>query len=83
MPRYFFNVKDGRNLTNHTGSEFPDIYAAQNEAIRFSGELLREMGARFWNETEWVLEVSDEDGRVLFVLRFSAEERGMPPDQQG
>ena len=79
MPRYFFNIQDGRNIVDHTGTELPDIYAAQNEAIRYSGELLQEMGAKFWNETEWILRVSDENGRVLFVLRFSAEERNVVP----
>jgi hypothetical protein len=33
------------------------------------------MGARFWNGTEWKLEVTDDQGRTLFILRFSAEER--------
>jgi len=50
-------------------------YTAQAQAIRTSGELLRDMGARFWDSTAWKLEVADERGQVLFVLRFSAEER--------
>lgn len=82
MPRYFFHVRDGRNLDDQTGTEFPDIYAAQSEAIRYSGELLKDMGARFWNATEWRLEVTDENGTVLFVLRFSAEERGLAPGEE-
>ena len=57
------------------GSELPSIYVAQAEAIRLSGELLRDLGARFWDGTEWRLEVADEQAQVLFVLRFSAEER--------
>jgi hypothetical protein len=40
-----------------------------------AGELLRrELRAKFWNDGEWKLEVTDEHGAVLFVLRFSAEE---------
>jgi len=38
------------------------------------------MGAKFWNSTEWRLEVADERGWALFVLRFSAEERPAMPD---
>jgi hypothetical protein len=52
----------------------PDIYAAQRQAVRTSGEILREMGAKFWNGTEWKLVVADEQGQILFTLRFSAEE---------
>ena len=76
MPRYFFHIKDGHSAPDTTGTDLPDIYAAQSEAIRASGEMLREMGARFWNGSGWAMEVRDETGRLLFTLRFSAEEHG-------
>jgi hypothetical protein len=75
MPRYFFHVHDGSSTRDNEGTELPDIFAAQEEAILLSGELLREMGGKFWNGEEWSLEVTDEAGRILFILRFSAEER--------
>ena len=79
MPRYFFHVYDGFSTPDEEGTELPDIFAVQEEAIRLSGELLREMGAKFWNGTAWRLEVTDETERVLFILRFSADE-GTPID---
>jgi hypothetical protein len=79
MPRYFFHVIDGYSTCDEEGTELPDIYAAQHMAIRASGEILRDMGATFWNGTEWKLEVADEHGQILFVLRFSAEERLASP----
>ena len=75
MPRYFFHVHDGSSIRDNEGTELPDIFAAQEQAILLSGELLREMGGKFWNGEEWSLEVTDEAGRILFILRFSAEER--------
>jgi len=75
MPRYFFHVYDGFSSLDQDGTEFPDIYTAQAQAIRTSGEILRDMGAKFWNGTAWKLEVADERGDTLFVLRVSAEER--------
>jgi len=75
MPRYFFHVTDGYSARDAEGTELPDIYAAQDQAIRTSGEILRDMGAEFWNGTEWMLEVTDESDQILFVLRFSADER--------
>ena len=75
MPRYFFHVMDGYSARDTEGTELPDIYAAQDQAIRTSGEILRDMGAEFWNGTEWMLEVTDESDQILFVLRFSADER--------
>jgi hypothetical protein len=74
MPRYFFHVMDGYSDRDAEGTELPDIYAAQHQAVRTSGEILREMGAKFWDGTEWKLEVADEHGQTLFILRFSAEE---------
>jgi hypothetical protein len=75
MPRYFFHVLDGYTACDADGTELRDIYAAQEQAIHMSGEILRDMGGKFWNGTEWKLEVADEHGQILFVLRFSAEEQ--------
>jgi hypothetical protein len=66
-------------VRDQDGTELPDIYVAQAEAIRLSGEILRDMGGRFWDGTAWRLEVEDEQSQVLFVLRFSAEERLAEP----
>lgn len=74
MPRYFFHVTDGYSAPDLDGTELPDIYTAQALAIRMTGELLRDMGAKFWNGTQWKLEVAEERGRILFTLHFSAEE---------
>ena len=74
MPRYFFHVYDGFSTKDNEGTELPDIFHAQEEAIRLSAALLGEMGAKFWDGTDWRLEVTDEAGRLLFTLRFSAEE---------
>ena len=79
MPRYFFHVDDGFSTRDVDGTDLPDIFAAQGEAIRLSGELLREMEAKFWNGVEWSLTVTDENEGVLFILRFSAD-KGTPID---
>ena len=44
-----------------------------------SGEILRDMAGQFWGGTPWKLEVTDESRRLLFVLRFSAEESPHEP----
>jgi len=48
MPRYYFNLKDGRESLDDVGSEFPDIHAARREAVRYSGEVLRDGGGRLF-----------------------------------
>ena len=75
MPRYYFNLKDGRESLDDVGSEFPDIHAARREAVRYSGEVLRDGGASLWEGSSWQLWVTDEPsgkGKTFFTLNFSA-----------
>jgi hypothetical protein len=79
MPRYFFNVIDGRLHPDIDGTVLRDIEEARIEAVRLSGDLLRENPARFWSSPEWRLEVVDEAGQVLFALRLMAETPARAP----
>ena len=74
MPRYFFQIHDGCSVRDSEGTELPDIYVAQGEAVRLSGAVLRDLAAKFWDEKDWKLEVTDELGQTLFILTFSVEE---------
>lgn len=73
MPRYFFDIKDGQDFPDLQGSEFADLRAARLEAVRYSGEILREMPERFWNCEEWTMNVSDARRQPLFSLKFLAQ----------
>ena len=42
-----------------------------------SGALLRDLGAKFWDEKDWKLEVTDGLDQTLFILTFSVEERSI------
>lgn len=77
MPRYYFDIVDGEDLPDPDGSEHVDLAAARIEAIRYSGEVLREMPERFWNAEEWKMTVSDAAKVPLFTLKFFAER--IPP----
>lgn len=73
MPRYFFDVKDGRDFPDLQGSEFADLAAARIEAVRFAGEILKEAPERFWHCEEWTMTVSDHQRQMLFTLKFLAQ----------
>jgi hypothetical protein len=75
MPRYFFDFKDGRDYKDYTGYELADIKAVREQALRTSGEMLRD-GSRgdVWEGEEWSLQVKDQDGRCVLTIRFSAEQ---------
>jgi hypothetical protein len=74
MPRCFFHLKDGRDYPDDVGTELPDVQAAQTEAVKTSGELLRDLGHNFWDNGDWKLVVTDDRQKPLFTLRFSAED---------
>lgn len=74
MPRFYFNVfPDGPEL-DEVGSNCPDVYVAQSHAVRMAGEIMRDLGRMFWSGGEWRIEVTDADGKTLYVVRFSAHE---------
>jgi len=46
MPRFFFNVRGGRDFPDAEGVEFADASAACGEAVTLAGEMLRDVTAR-------------------------------------
>jgi hypothetical protein len=78
MPRYYFNLKDGREELDNVGVELAGIDAARIQAVIFSGEVLRDGGGKtLWQGEPWRLWVSDQPdgkGKTFFALNFSAIE---------
>ena len=73
MPRYFFNIHDGKNVIDHEGTELRDLDEAKSDAVHLAGHSIADMGDKFWTKgEEWRLEVTDSSGTVLFALKFSA-----------
>ena len=71
MPRYFFNVKDGQDLPDHEGTVLADANAARVMAVFGSGEMIRAHASQFWNDADWQMHVTDEQGASVCDLRFS------------
>ena len=74
MPRYFFNVHDGKDLPDDRGIELPSRHAAHREAIVTAGEMLRETKREFLRGDVWEMHVTDEAGKTVCRLKFLAEE---------
>ena len=82
MPRYFFHVIDGRDILDNEGTEFPNLRYVRAEAIRTAGAILHDEGDRFWNGTEWQMNVTDTSGQSVLKLRFSADDQDIAPDRE-
>ena len=70
MPRYFFNVFDGRDYRDTEGTVFLDSQTAQTHAIRYAGECLADHAKRLALGEDWRMEVTDDQGLILFRLDF-------------
>ncbi|KKX29196.1 hypothetical protein [Rhizobium sp. LC145] len=73
MPRYFFHVLDGKAAIDDTGLILADESEAQIEALRGAGEMLADGEMTIWLGNEWLMAVTDENGAILFKLKFSVE----------
>ncbi len=72
MPRYFFHVREGSDLSRDTeGQELPDAEAARREAVNAGREILGEKllhGGALNNRS---IEIADETGRVVDVVNIN------------
>jgi hypothetical protein len=73
MPKYFFSVCHGDHTSEHVdGLDFPDIAAVQVEAIKSTGEILRDLNHALEAGSELRVEVADEARKPVFSLRVIA-----------
>ncbi len=68
MPRYFFDVSDGRCATDVEGVELADNRAARREVIRRADMLFRVCTSRQGSFKSWRIALRDEAGSVLYWI---------------
>jgi hypothetical protein len=74
VPRYFFNVIDGKFLVDGEGTELPGMPEVRAMAVETAGAMLRDQGRTAWHDSEWQMHVTNEAKETVLKLRFSAEE---------
>ena len=71
MPRYYFHVRSGNDLTRDPdGSDLPDIDAARKHAVRVACRVWSERPPESTNSNE-TFEITDEAGQVVLKVPFS------------
>lgn len=71
MPHFFFNIFDSHNILDDVGTQLPSWQDAQVLAIRHAGEVLQNDAERIKPGDDWRMEVTDEQGLIVFRLDFS------------
>lgn len=68
MPRYHFNVYDGKTVIDRDGTPLSGPDDARRESIRLASELLRSQAMKTEIGEEWRVEVTDGRGMILFRI---------------
>ncbi|MHC2018008.1 DUF6894 family protein [Methylobacterium sp. CM6247] len=71
MPRYHFNVYDGKSTLDQEGTELNSIEEARFAAVCLAGRIILENFKHICSSDEWRLEVADENGLLLIWLDFT------------
>ena len=73
MPRYYFNFTNGeRFMEDAEGIDLPDEVAVREEALGVARDLSRESVDDVNAWFAWRIEVTDENGRLVMTIPFSA-----------
>ena len=62
-----------KRLLDEEGTELAGLDEARAEAIVVSGEMLRDLGGKFWGNGQWQIRVTDEAGDKVCALTFAAD----------
>ena len=54
--------------------DFPTVHDAKFAAVKYAGQLLADVGEHFWDEANFDLTVTDENGLILFSMRVLGTE---------
>ena len=69
MPRYFFHVRDGSEIScDPEGQLLPDLEAARREAVNSAREMIGERVLHGGAVNGRIIEITGEEGKVLAVI---------------
>lgn len=72
MPRYNIELRTEDRVCETLEMEQSDLCELRIEMATFVGELLREHADKVWEDKEWRVDVTDENGFILYVMRLTA-----------
>ncbi len=75
MPLFFFHLTGDHTRRDEEGYEFQDPHAAWVEAVRTCGEMIRDQYKVLEPARPWGMDVLDEEGCLIFSLRFAGNAR--------
>ena len=76
MPRFYFHTNHPTEglIQDDEGMDFSSIQEAKCEAVAYAGRLLCDVAETFWDDADFELTVTDDQGLILFVMRVVGTE---------
>jgi hypothetical protein len=74
MDRYFFHVRDGHTSLDTVGSECASMNEVRAEALKATGEILKDLGPQFWDHSRWTMWVTDGSDATVLTLHLSVDQ---------
>jgi hypothetical protein len=68
MPRYYFNLMDGRPVVDKDGIELPDAAAARKEATKYAIDMVRGQSGEGGGKDVGNVVVTDERGAEVLTV---------------
>ena len=69
--RFHFQVRTPTHVLLTEAADLDGFDAARLEAPRRVAALLNEHAGQLWRDEEWQMDVTDDDGLILFVIQIS------------
>jgi hypothetical protein len=74
MPMYHINIRTESHIANTVDVERDDLTGLRLEMAQFVGELLKDHAELIWVDEDWQIDVTNDDGLILYVIHISASE---------
>jgi hypothetical protein len=74
MARYNIQLRTESHVQTAVEVVRDDLVAVRIEPAQFVGELLKDHAEQIWVDEDWRVDVTNEDGLILYVMEISASD---------
>jgi hypothetical protein len=74
MPLFHINIRTDSHIANTLNVERESLTDLRLEMARFVGELLKDHAELIWVDEDWQIDVTNDEGLILYVIHISASE---------
>jgi hypothetical protein len=74
MPTYHINIRTESHIASTVDVDRASLTDLRLEMAQFVGELLKDHAALIWVDEDWQIDVTNDEGLILYVIHISASE---------